>query len=130
MVPSRTFFEDFYLQTSRVIYPKDRARTPGSIGGYYGYAMILLDLSTQDIHLVRLRVSKLLAGQGHGSEALKWICKLADKHQCEIVLHPIANNHNFLSTRQLRNWYARHDFVARGRTWMIRVPRNKGVEGL
>lgn len=49
-------------------------------------------------------------GKGYGSEALDWVCKLADKHNVVLHLTPQRVGKEGLRTSDLRNWYTRHDF--------------------
>ncbi len=117
----KTFLEDFMAGSDRASYPRELRRTPGSIAGVRHDVMIVLDVNAAEIHLVRLRTAKHLAGQGCGSKTLRWLCRLADRHDITIALEPIANAHAMLTNQELRAWYTRHGFVAR-RQWLVRSP--------
>lgn len=57
------------------------------------------------------RIEAIRPGHGYGSEALDWLCALADRHQVRLQgiiepFGPIAN----LTTGHLRDWYERRGF--------------------
>lgn len=123
----KTFLEDFIDGSNRSNYPKELARTPGSIAGKVYGTQIVIDVCIDDVHLVRLRVAKSDTGQGYGGKALRWLCKLADKHNLAIALQPIANHHKALDDTTLLLWYKRHGFKLTRSVWMVRKPVKKKV---
>lgn len=63
-------------------------------------------------------------GKGKGSEALSWLCEMADAHQIELSLRACPQYRNFgLNLVDLVQWYRRHGFVLLGSEYeMKRYP--------
>lgn len=62
-------------------------------------------------------------GKGHGSQALDWLCKLADEHEVKIRGHiePVGDKPR-LNVTQLRAWYKRHGFAEVRHREIVRLP--------
>lgn len=78
----------------------------------YGHASISLSKSVDGGNRVHIsHIQTLEPGAGHGSEALKFICDLADEYHVDLDLGAKAYGRKHLSTRELIDWYARYGFV-------------------
>jgi hypothetical protein len=121
----KTFIEDFMAGSRRSPYPKRTLRAPGSMVGWVGDTALLVDLA-DEIYLAGIHTLRSKTGCGSASKALRWLCGLADKHGFVVYLFAKANEHQTLSTAQLREWYGRNGF-AKKRTWMVRQPKQKGT---
>ena len=120
----KTFIEDFLSKSERLPYPKSTPRSPGSLIGKIGEATIFIDVG-DEIYLAGLHVSKHCTGHGHGSKALHWLCRLADKHSFKIYLRVKSTHHKALSDIELQKWYRRYGFKLRS-SWMTRYPKQRG----
>jgi GNAT superfamily N-acetyltransferase len=118
----RTFIEQLLHDAESVAYPSDLEQEAGSLAVNYNGALIVLDISTAYTYIARIRVAKVYAGQGYGSAALCWLCKLADHHRVRLHLYVRAKDHKYLDTENLTAWYRRHGFIKRS-VWMVRSPR-------
>jgi hypothetical protein len=72
------------------------------------------------------RIRSLEPGQGNASQALKWLCDLADKHQIKLYLRvePFGDKPH-MTKPQLKAWYKRNGFVLTGdlKDEMAREPK-------
>ena len=91
-----------------------------------GCAAIALQPRSPDI--VQLNMLRaLLPSGGHGSRALRWLCRLADQHSVTLVgcVVPTAvgkYKRPLLNRRQLTQWYRRQGFVVYRDGHMERQP--------
>lgn len=120
----RTFLEDLIRTSSPARYPKEHPQTPGSISRKVFGVHLVIDVNSDDIHLVRIHVAKKDVGKGLGSKALKWLCWHADQHGLLISLFPNPTMHRRLNEWSLIQWYARHGFAKIGE-WHIRKPKKR-----
>lgn len=123
----RTFLEDFFSGTERATYPKELQRTPGSIAGKLGVTILVVDVNSDDVHLVRIRTPKQFVGGGFGGKALRFLCGLADRHGLSICLCPLPNAHAKMDKEALVAWYHRRGF-RQGNKFMVRVPKRSSVK--
>lgn len=68
-------------------------------------------------------IASLERGQKHASQALQWLCSLADKHGVALSLVPKAHGEGGLDDAQLRAWYIRHGFQPHMGSKLVREPR-------
>ena len=104
--------------------------------GEYGDVVISfkpVDAST----VMLLDITADVKGEGDGSQALDWLCRLADTHGVRIVAWVERIGHEGLTKAQLTAWYRRHGFTVTRKygldgkyasTDIERVPR-KGLKG-
>lgn len=98
----------------------------------YGWSVIEARRSIDHpINAVYIKaIQAVEAGKGHGKEALKMLCELADEHGVTLELNAKPFGQEHLSAKQLVAWYTRSGFtvVRRGNaesgTDMIRKPHH------
>jgi len=74
----------------------------------------------------RIHISDILSlerGQKNASQALQWLCSLADKHGVGMSLVPKAHGTDGLDDAQLRAWYIRYGFQPHMGSKLVREPR-------
>lgn len=101
---------------------------PGMTSGDQWVMVTMRDAGPGVVDLVELFVPTDWRNLGLGTEGLKWVLALVDKHGYEVrsYVRPFGRNPG-LSKAKLAAWYRRHGFKVR-RDWsMTRSPRPQGV---
>lgn len=63
---------------------------------------------------------------GKATEAMKWLCEMADGHDIQISLCPVQLEDDSMSCMQLTRWYQKFGFVRLGFDFeMVRYPSEK-----
>lgn len=87
---------------------------------------VLLNIRKVNSIEVRLLMIETLPehmNQGKASEALSWLCEMADAYQLQISLCPVPQYSDTLTLMQLTAWYQKYGFVRLGYDdEMIRYP--------
>jgi len=114
---------DFLGELKTIAQPAGRGdyTFPKVEGGLHGSVQFIFDSPrTVTIH----RFWTLQPGQGSGSQMLRTLCELADRHGVELRLKaiPIGRKPYPMTRDQLFAWYQRHGFEGTRRK-MIRMPR-------
>jgi hypothetical protein len=78
-------------------------------------------LAGDAIYVMKIKTSERLRGQGAASEALAWLCSLADEHSVTLCLEVEPFDFGGLSEAELLGWYKRFGFTGNARE-MIREP--------
>lgn len=133
-----TFIEEFYntaidndFVKRRSVYPSDLKKVSGSIAGKVFGVLLVLDIHTDFVHLVRIYRRKgrgwwdkdMRDRSGYASKALRCLCRWADKYCFELRLNVVPFGHCTMTEEELRSWYERNGFVGKG-VWMVRKPRH------
>ncbi len=124
--PTGRYMKDYYDQTQP--HPLDRSQRIH--GGGADFAMSEVRPVGDRIHISWLQAAE--SGKGLGSQALKHLTSLADKHGVDMDLSPVrpaGMRGPGLSNKGLRSWYGRHGFKSeRGATdSMVRKANRRDV---
>jgi len=81
----------------------------------YGRAIVEVRPFERKIHIVDVYTNT--PSQGHGSKAMRLLCKLADKHKVDMTLFAWAykDDQNLMNTDELKDWYTTFGFKAKTR---------------
>src|SRR5690242_19544474 len=73
---------------------------------------------------MRFEIRSLDRGNGYASQALDWLCNLADKHGVMLAGHaaPFGKQKPMLRKADLKNWYSRHGFLVSRSGEINRLP--------
>jgi hypothetical protein len=114
---------DFLEELKTIAPPAGRGdyTFPNPTGGARGSVQLIID-SGRSVTIHRLWT--LQPGQGSGSEMLRTLCELADRHHVELGLKaiPIGRQPHPMTRQELVAWYQRYGFEG-DRRKMRRKPR-------
>lgn len=79
-----------------------------------GTPVVEFELAKTDGYIWFERIHSMQEGHGYGSQALDWLCALADKHGVEIRGNIYPPQGGKFTGEQLGAWYQRHGFHVDG----------------
>jgi hypothetical protein len=93
-------------------------------GRVYGGALV--DLCGVRDHVWLKSVCAMEKRCGYGTRAMQFVANLSDTYGVRVEISPKKFGKEGMTTRQLRSWYRRFDFLpdARQSDWMKREPQN------
>jgi hypothetical protein len=72
-------------------------------------------VNSEEIRLNWIYVEEGRRHRGYATDAVRWLCELADAHKIKIALNPLGDpDDNAMNTMQLTAWYQKFDFVRIG----------------
>lgn len=71
-------------------------------------------ISASEMRLCYIETLSGLRHNGFASDALSWLCELADEYECNISLTPCSYDEKSMNTIRLTAWYQKFGFVRIG----------------